>query len=250
MKIKNSDTAISQILAASLLLLMALAILSMVYMYYLSYPLPDSPPYVDISGTVEGRTRYLTGLGTYEEYFYIILTHRGGESLPLGTKALINVANRSEDLTIGDHLESEYTEDGVWGIGEQMILQADNITNNQVDIIVYDSQSDHVVFRGSFQSESYLTTQGVFNLQDDGATLMMDFDFKEFGSGRVRFAYKQSDEETWSYTNWKSESGRDFYHKRVDGLPCNTNFDYKGEMEYDSTIEDGGTKSFRTLVCP
>ena len=250
MRFRKSDSGISQILAACLLLIMALAILSMVYMYYLSYPLPDSPPYVDISGTVEGRTRYLTGLGTYEEYFYIILTHRGGESLPLGTKAEIFVANRSNDVTIGDYLESEYTEDGYWGIGEQMILRADNITNYQVTITVYDSQSDHVIFLGTFQSESYLTTQGIFNLQYDGATFMMDFDFKEYGSGRVRFAYKQSSEENWTYTNWKKESGRDFYHKRVDGIPSNTNFDYRGEIELDKIILSGGVKSFRTPECP
>jgi len=250
MIIKESDSAISQILAACLLLIMALAILSMVYMYYLSYPLPDSPPYVDISGTVEGRTRYLTGLGTYEEYFYLILTHRGGESLPLGVNVEISVSNRSETKTIGEYLESEYTEDGLWGIGEQMILRAENITNNQVTIIVYDSKSDYVLFMGTFQSESYVTTQGTFNVQDDGATLMMDFDFKEYGSGRVRFAYKQASEESWSYTNWKSESGRDFYHKRVDGLPCNTYFDYKAEIKFDSIIESGKVESFRTLVCP
>ena len=70
---KKEDKAISQIVGAALLLLVGLAILSTVYMYVLSYPLPNPAPYVEIVGTTEGRIRILTDLGDYEEEFNVVL---------------------------------------------------------------------------------------------------------------------------------------------------------------------------------
>jgi len=54
MKVRKWDKAISEVFGTLLLLAIALAALSLVYMYTLSYPLPVSAPYAEIVGTLEG----------------------------------------------------------------------------------------------------------------------------------------------------------------------------------------------------
>lgn len=251
MKIKREDEAVSEIVGTILLLLIAMAVLSSVYMYVLSYPLPNPAPHVEIVGTLEGRNRILTGLGTYEEECDIVLTHRGGESLSLlDLKVLIAIDNTVENITIGDYLDSKSKEDGRWGIGEQLVLPARDITNLQIEITVVDTVSDSVIFTGIFQEETLVTTQDVFNVQYNGSTLCMDYDFKEHGSGSVRFAYKKQSEENWMYTPWIPRWGRGFYHRRSTELSCETTYLYKAQLEYDSTIVTGEARSFTTGDCP
>jgi len=249
MKIEREDRAISQIVGAILLLLIALAILSTVYMYVLSYPLPNPAPNVEIVGTMEGRNRILTGLGTYEEECNVVLIHRGGESLPLDLKISIAIGDTMEIKTVGDCLDSKSKEDGVWGVGEQLVYTAKDITNYRINVMVVDTVSDSVIFTGFLQESTMVTTQGTFNVQHNGATLCMDYDFKEYGSGRVRFAYKKQSEENWTYTIWIPRIGRSFYHFAVVGLSCETTYLYKAQLKYDSTIVTGETKSFMTGDC-
>lgn len=249
MKNRREDEAVSQMVGTILLLLIALAILSPVCMYYLSYPLPNPAPYARIVGTLEGRNRKLTGLGDYEEECDVVLTHRGGESLSLDSKVLITIGGTVESITFGDHLDSKAKEDGIWGIGERLVFPCRDITNLQVEITVVDTVSDSVIFMGIFQDETLVTTQGTFNIQYNSSTLCMDYDFKEYGSGRVRFAYKNQSEESWTYTSWIPRSGRGFYHKRVTELSCETTYLYKAQLKYDSTIVAGETKSFTTGDC-
>lgn len=249
MKIRE-DEAVSQMIGTILLLLIALACLSLVYMYVLTYPLPNPAPNVEIIGTLEGRNRILTGLGTYEEECNIVLIHHGGESLPLDSKILIDVGSTMENIIVGDYLDSKSKEDGVWGIGEQLVFLCEDITNYQIEIIVVDTVSDSVIFTGTFQETTMVTTQDIFNVQHNGATLCMDYDFKEYGSGRVRFAYKNQSEGSWTYTTWIPRLGRGFYHKTVIGLSCETIYLYKAQLKYDSTIVAGGTQSFTTGCLP
>ena len=249
MKIEREDRAISQIVGAILLLLIALSILSTVYMYVLFYPLPNPASCVEIVGTLEGRNRVLTGLGTYEGECNVVLTHRGGESLPLDSEILMAIGGIMENITVGDCLDDKSKEDRVWGIGERLVFPAKDITNHQMVITFIDTLSDSVIFTGVFQEETLVTTQGTFNVQHNGATLCMDYDFKEYGSGRVRFAYKNQSEKSWTYTPWIPRLGRDFYHRMVVGLSCETTYLYKAQLQYDSTIVTGGTNSFTTSDC-
>jgi len=243
---KRMGKAVSEIVGTILLLLIAVAILSSVYMYVLSYPLPSPASYARIAGTLEGRNRRDTGLGTYEEECDIVLIHRGGESLPLDSKILITIGSTVDNITIGDCLDSKSKEDGKWNVGEQLVFQCRDVTNLQIKIIVIDTVSDSVIFMGIFQDETLVTTQDTFNVQHNSATLCMDYDFKEYGSGRVRFTYKNQSEENWMYTPWIPRSDRGFYHMAVVGLSCETIYLYKSQLKYDSTIVTGETKSFTT----
>lgn len=248
--IKKSDIAVSQVLATSLLLIIAMVLMSMIYSYYLSYPPPNSSASIDISGTLEERTRYLTALGNYEEDCSIILIHRGGDSLSIEDEIMVTVGEVSEDKTIGECMDSESKEDGLWDIGERLVLQAEDIANCQLSVVVFDSFSESVLFQGTFQKNTYVTTQGTFNVQHNLATLCMDYDFKEQGSGKVRFAYKNQSDVNWTYTSWIPRTGRGFYHKLIVGLSCVTTYFYIGEIKYDDTIESGKMNSFTTKECP
>lgn len=250
MKIRREDEAVSQMIGTVLILLIAVACLSSVYMYVLSYPLPNPAPNVEIVGTVERRNMIDTGLGNYEEYCDIVLTHRGGDLLPLNLKISVVKGNTTEYITVEDYLDSESKDDGVWGIGERLVYPANDITLLRIEIIVIDTVSDSVIFRGIMQKETMVATLGVFNVQPDGATLCMDYDFREYDSGRVRFAYKNQIEESWAYTPWIPRSGTGFYHRRVDELSCETTYLYKAQLKYDDdTIDTGGTQSFTTGDC-
>lgn len=131
------DEAVSQMIGTVLLLLIALACLSSVYMYVLSYPMLNPAPHVEIVGTVERRNMIdTTGLGNYEEYRDIVLTHRGGESLPLDSKVLMSIGDTVDNITVGDYLDSESKDDGVWSIGEQLVYPSNDITLLRIEVIV------------------------------------------------------------------------------------------------------------------
>ncbi|MCK5260781.1 MAG: type IV pilin [Thermoplasmatales archaeon] len=135
---KKEDKAISQIIGATLLLLIALAVLSTVYMYVLTYPLPNPAPYVDIVGSIEDGN--------------IVLTHRGGEALDFDTEVRLIMGENPKNITVGDYLDSESKEDEKWGIGEQLVYSPiEDITYLQVEAIVIDRVTESILFLGLIQ---------------------------------------------------------------------------------------------------
>ena len=137
MKIKKADEAISEIVGALLLLLIALAILSLIYAYVLSYPLPDSDPHVEIVGSLEGGN--------------ILLLHRGGEALGLDTTFRVGIlnstANTTDYMMVGNYLDSESKNDGFWNIGEILVYPVGDITGSKVYASVADSDSESIIFQ-------------------------------------------------------------------------------------------------------
>lgn len=250
MKIKKANKAVSEIFGSILLLLLALLIMSLAYMYVLSYPLPDSVPKVEIVGSVDNRTRYMESLGVYKEYCRIIFTHRGGESLPLDSKFSIIIGDTVENTTVGDLLDSKSKEDRIWNIGERMIYTAQDITNKIISASIIDNEGNFFIFTAILQENTMVTTQRPFNIKHNASTLTMDYNFRGHGSGSVRFAYRNQSAESWTYTNWVSGSGADFYHKRVIQFSSETTYLYKAQLKYDSTIVGGNTVSFTTSESP
>lgn len=247
MKIRVSNSAISQILGSALLLMMALAILSMVYMYYFSYPSPERSSRVNIVGSIESREIVFTSLGHFEENCYVVLTHRGGLALPLDLEISMVIGDEYNDIIVEDYLDSSAKEDGVWGIGERLVYTADNISLKKIYIIINDPLTDSLIFTGSLQIESSIATMGTFGVTHNAATLCMDYNFQEYGSGRVRFAYREKGVEDWDYTSWIPRNETGFYHKRVSGLSSLTIYEYAGQVKYNNTIDTGTIKSFKTL---
>ncbi len=152
---KKEDKAISQIVGAALLLLIALAILSTVYMYVLSYPLPNPAPYVDIVGSIEGGN--------------IVLTHRGGEALDFNTEVRLMIGGIPKSITVGDgdYLDNESKENGQWDIGEQLVYTpTEDITNLQVKAIVIDSLAESILMTGIIQEGIIIANSDTFKFDN------------------------------------------------------------------------------------
>ncbi|UCF12070.1 MAG: hypothetical protein JSW06_08510 [Thermoplasmatales archaeon] len=92
-----------------------------------------------------------------------------------------------------------------------------------------------------------VTTLDATNVDEEEAELNMDYDFKDYISGNVRFAYKNQSAGSWTNTSWEAKSGSDSYDKTVTGLVEDTNYLFKAQLQYDSTIINGEVKSFKTL---
>ncbi|MCK4332977.1 MAG: hypothetical protein KAV40_05295 [Thermoplasmatales archaeon] len=121
-----------------LLLAIALAALSLVYMYVLSYPLPDSAPYVEIVGSLEDGN--------------IVLLHCGGENLDLDTELLVNISNTTYVTTVGNYLDSKSKENGAWDIGERVVYTPTvDITNLYVEAAVIDRETNSMLMTGILQ---------------------------------------------------------------------------------------------------
>ena len=93
-----------------------------------------------------------------------------------------------------------------------------------------------------------LTTQAATDIGTTSATLNMDYNFRGYGSGEVRFRYKKrAGGASWVDTAWSDESGSGSYSIGVTGLDSNRWYDFYAQLKYDSTELDGAEDSFRTL---
>ena len=132
MIVKRTNCAISQILGTTLLLFIALAALSLIYLFILTYPTPLPPPQVEIIGRIEQGN--------------IVLLHSGGDSLKLDTKLLVNISDTTYLITVGDCLDYQSKQNGKWDISEQVVYTPTiNITNLHVDATIIDRDTDTVL---------------------------------------------------------------------------------------------------------
>jgi hypothetical protein len=92
-----------------------------------------------------------------------------------------------------------------------------------------------------------VTTKDATNIGKKGAKLNMDYDFKDYSQGNVRFRYKKASEGSWTYnTTWVSKSGSGNYTEQISGLAEGTAYNHEAQLNYDSSIINGGVKSFTT----
>ena len=138
MKHKKTDEAVSEIVGTILLLGITVSLFSVICGIVLSYPFSPSSPSTNLVGMVEGE--------------YLLIEHRGGKALDLGTKVSLTIGdNMSKIIIVGDYLNNESKGDNRWGIGEWFVYQNNNITGKKVGIAVVDVESDSVILIETFQ---------------------------------------------------------------------------------------------------
>jgi hypothetical protein len=138
----RTNTAVSAIVGTVLLLLIAVGSMSVIYITILSDQGPGPRTYVDIVGTVEGN--------------YLVLEHRGGESLPLDTEIKYSICGVEKSVIIGDVLDGYSKENGAWDLGESLFLpisySIENIDSyNEADVIAIDKESNSIAFMGKIE---------------------------------------------------------------------------------------------------
>ena len=173
MKNRRADTGVSEVIGVVLLLVMAIALFSTIYLFVMDEALDVSEkasPSATVLGTIGGSD--------------IILEHRGGDALSLDTKIMITISGVTYNMTIGDLLDNESKGDGKWNIGERLSYAPSlDITGRQVRILVIDEESGSVIMQGILQEgdasvDPFVVTRYATNVLSYSAKLWMEYDFK------------------------------------------------------------------------
>jgi len=134
--LKDSNNMVAEIIGTVLLLGIAVAIFSTLYVVVFAYPFPTSSPNVTLIGTIEGSN--------------IIIEHHSGEALSLDTEILIGGSDDANSFIARDFLDDESKSDGVWNIGERIVYPFEyNISCTQVEIMTIDIESNSLVLMGT-----------------------------------------------------------------------------------------------------
>ena len=91
-----------------------------------------------------------------------------------------------------------------------------------------------------------VTTNAATDVDTSSATLNMSYTLGDYTSVSVQFAYKKSSDTTWTETGWEEKTVAGTYGKEITGLSTNTQYDFKAELKYDSTVIEGSILQFTT----
>ncbi len=145
----KSDNAVSEILGTVILLAMAVALFSVLYLLVTSSLVTTSSPSVSLVGYVEGHS--------------IVIEHLGGDSLDSDTTSIV-VTIGGQDYTAsinGDKLD----------IGERIVYSNGSITGVQVVVTVIDDSSNSALFIATLQ-------EGATNVQRENWVQTNQTDFE------------------------------------------------------------------------
>jgi len=140
-RFKDSNNMVAEIIGTVLLLGIAVAIFSTLYVVVFAYPFPTSSPNVILIGTIEGSN--------------IIIEHHSGEALSLDTEIPITIAGEKVLIddrtpTARDLLDNASKEDGVWNIGERIVYPfVYNSSCSKAEIMAVDTESNSVMLVGT-----------------------------------------------------------------------------------------------------
>jgi hypothetical protein len=92
-----------------------------------------------------------------------------------------------------------------------------------------------------------VTTSAATGIGINSATLNMSFDFKDYGSGQVRFKYKKSTDSAWTYSDWMVGAGSGTGSQVVSSLSPNTGYQFAARLQYGTAEIEGPVLTFTTL---
>ena len=234
-EIWKNNSAVSEVLGTVLILAISVVILASVYIAAFSLPAPSRVPVVNAVGMTANDQD-------------IIISHQGGDNLPLDTILILTVGGKDIKYKIEDLMDPKDIEDGFWNIGEDLVFSHD-IRRLQVDVRIIDPDSDSVVMMGVLQEgmllrDPYTFTLNATDITANSAKLILVYNFWE-KSGKVRFAYRITSG-AWSYTPWSSQSGEANFEAVISGLTYNTEYEYRAQLEWGVNLTEGGIKTFIT----
>ena len=99
----------------------------------------SNDPLVTITGTIEGNN--------------VVITHRGGEKLPLESVVALNISGTQMNFTADQLLDLKSKQDGYWSVGERLIYYGTNLTGLQVETTVVEPKSEKTLLIGILQHQ-------------------------------------------------------------------------------------------------
>ncbi len=112
------------------------------------------------------------------------------------------------------------------------------------------TMNGHYSITANFKQMPTVTTQAATAVATDSATLNMQYTVGGYSPVEVRFAYKKSADPTWSYTAWVSKTASGAHAASLSGLSSSTQYDFKAQLRYDSTVIEGAILKFTTGTPP
>ncbi|MDI6856635.1 MAG: hypothetical protein QMD21_07645, partial [Candidatus Thermoplasmatota archaeon] len=96
-----------------------------------------------------------------------------------------------------------------------------------------------------------VTTKPATGITTTSATLNMDYtvgDYVGYTTVQVRFAWRQVGAAAWTYTTWVTKTASGSHSESITGLTIATEYEFKAQLQYDTTLIEGETKTFYTVV--
>jgi uncharacterized repeat protein (TIGR02543 family) len=93
-----------------------------------------------------------------------------------------------------------------------------------------------------------VTTLAATDISSYQATLHMSYTVGYFAPVEVRFACKRPTDPAWFYTAWVSRGADGNYTEALTGLVSQTQYQFKAQLRYDSTVMEGAVYQFTTAA--
>jgi hypothetical protein len=134
---KRANKAVSETVGTLLLLGMSITLFSVIYLSVMTIYPTSANPSINLICSKDGNN--------------ITIEHRGGKSLDLDTKILLNIdGNNIPSKTVSQIDFIDINGDGFWSIGEKVVYNED-ITNKNVTVSVIDTRINSVIMMLNFQ---------------------------------------------------------------------------------------------------
>jgi hypothetical protein len=91
-----------------------------------------------------------------------------------------------------------------------------------------------------------VTTLAATDISSYAATIHMTYTVAYFTPVEVRFACKRPTDPAWFYTSWASRTADGNYTEVLTGLVSQTQYQFKAQLRYDSTVIEGAVYQFTT----
>ena len=93
-----------------------------------------------------------------------------------------------------------------------------------------------------------VTTLAATDISSYAATIHMSYTVEYFAPVEVRFACKRPTDPAWFYTTWVSRPADGNYTEVLTGLVSQTQYQFKAQLRYDSTVIEGAVYQFTTAA--
>jgi uncharacterized repeat protein (TIGR02543 family) len=89
-------------------------------------------------------------------------------------------------------------------------------------------------------------TEAATDITSYSAIVNMSYTVGNLSSVEVRFACKRAGDQAWFYTSWLSAAAEGTHTEVLTGLASHTEYEFKTQLRYDSTLIEGDTHRFTT----